>query len=382
MKILITWYSTSRGGAELSCVDLCNYLAKSKEISSIVFLLVTSFPGGMIKDKLNFSDKVCFYHVRSCLFLWNLISFFTVAYLCLKKRPDIVQTNFRAVFGESLAGKLMGKKVISCLRVILIDRNNLISFLPVDMIIGISKAVIKRIRDLGWKKGTVVIYNGIDTEKLPRAKYPDANVLREKIYYMSRWVRWKRPLMFVEAAIRVHADIKPASFTLFGEGPKEADIVGRVKEARCGDFVKMGGWVDHFDDILNPFGILVLTSFEEPFGRVVVEAVVRGKVVVVPRSGAMPELFPDYDLLFERDSLEDLVQKIKMAYENFDYYRNQIMEKQKMFLEVYNMDRVWQEYVNVYKNVLLNTKKIIRTYPKTANSHLLQINSSGGLAKP
>jgi glycosyltransferase involved in cell wall biosynthesis len=204
------------------------------------------------------------------------------------------------------------------------------------------------VRILGWKKETAVIYNGLDLKQIDLGKLPDKLVNKNKIYFLSRLVRWKRPEMFVRAATQIHSEIPETEFVIFGKGPKEAVLADMIKNSSASQFLKRGGWVYHFSDLLSSFGIFVLTSYEEPFGRAVVEAVIRGKVVVVPKSGAMPEIFVGYDLLFERDDFADLIKKIRIAYFHYDHYHKQVLRLRKDFLKIYNMERVRQEYLAAY----------------------------------
>jgi len=91
-----------------------------------------------------------------------------------------------------------------------------------------------------------------------------------------------------------------------------------------------------------------LPSYIEPFGKVIVEAIIRGNVVVATKSGGIPEILRNYDLLFERDNFEDLVNKMKKAYANFDYYRNLTLKMQKDMIKKFRMERVAEDYYNLF----------------------------------
>ena len=357
IKILITWFSTADGGAEASITDLCNYLAASSSVSKVILLYAHSQRNNRTIRSVKFHKKVGVYRFNVSLLLWNLISTFVVFYLCLKENPDIVQVNFRSVVGESIGAKLSGKKVISSLRVILIDRNNMNSFIFVDHIVGISRAVLERAKLIGWRKRYTLIYNGVDLDRIDLEKFPDRKMDKNKFYSLSRLVRWKRIDWFVKGASNIRKEFPKTKYSIYGGGPKEQVLREMIKMNDSEEFIKLKGWISPWSKDLEKIGTFVLTSYEEPFGKAVIEAVLRGKVVVAPKSGAIPELFPNYDLLFERDNFNDLVNKLRLAYLNHRKYRRQIRSIRKRFIDHYNMSRVRDQYISLYCKML--SKKIV-----------------------
>ncbi len=347
-RILITWYGRAFGGAEDSVIDLCNYLANYKDLN-IIFLCVTS-KQVFLRLETKLSPKVKLYHFSLSLFIYNLLAFFIIFFISVRERINIVNVNYRAVLAESLAAKILGKKVISTVRAIFIDRININFFCCTDMIVAISGIVAKRIKELGYQKPVRIIYNGLDLKSFKIWTSPKLRN-RQGFYFMARMVKWKRPDWFVRAAIDIHKEYPYLKFILFGEGPEQENIKKIIKENNAKKYIRFRGFISRNDPILKEYGICVLPSFMEPFGKTIIEAVLRNKVVVGTNSGGPSEILKGYDLLFERDNFADLVQKIKEAYLNFDYYYSLISGIKEDFQNRFNMERTAQEYYNLFKSL-------------------------------
>ncbi len=66
-----------------------------------------------------------------------------------------------------------------------------------------------------------------------------------------------------------------------------------VKDAHLDQYVRFWGFRKDIPDILAQLDILVLPSLQEPFGKIVVEAMAMGKPVVASRVGGVPEIVVD-----------------------------------------------------------------------------------------
>jgi glycosyltransferase involved in cell wall biosynthesis len=166
---------------------------------------------------------------------------------------------------------------------------------------------------------------------------------------MARNVKWKRADWFVRAAKKIHDIYPQTKFGIFGCGPEDENIRKLIKEMDSQNYIRMYGFIDRYNDRLDEYGIYVISSYMEPFGKTVLEALFMNKVVVGTNAGGIPEILPDYKLLFERDSFEDFVLKLKNAILNYDYYYNQINEIRVRYKNYYSMKRVGREYNKAYK---------------------------------
>jgi glycosyltransferase involved in cell wall biosynthesis len=162
MTVLVTWFATSSGGGERSTIELCNRLSGASQIARVILLYAHSDADArrLLDDRLN--ARVERYLPHLPLFVWRIVSFWWVFYICVTSRPSIVQVNIRAALTESLAAKLCGCVVVSALRIMPVRRRQLWAYTFVDHMVCISNAVRDRVQSLGWTKHATVIYNGVE----------------------------------------------------------------------------------------------------------------------------------------------------------------------------------------------------------------------------
>lgn len=346
-RILITWFSKAEGGAESSVIELANFLSEQENFK-IVLLFVTS-PTTSLKVRKKLSKEVSLYNPQMSLPLYKILSFFVVLSICFKERIDILNTNYRAVVGESLAGKFAGNKVFSTVRAIFIDRSNVRNFIFTDGTIAISKAVAEKMRNLGYKKQVKVIYNGLNLEKFELWPH-DEGQSKNYLYFMARLVPWKRPGWFVRAAVKIHEKYPNTRFSIFGRGPQREKLDKLINKEDAEGYIELGGFISRNDPRLKKYGICVHPSFEEPFGKTIIEGIMRNKVMVATKAGGIPEILKDYSLLFKRDSFESLVKKLEEAYSNFKIYHRKISKIKPEVINKFNMRRVGKEYYKFFTN--------------------------------
>ncbi|MFH1737796.1 MAG: glycosyltransferase family 4 protein [bacterium] len=156
--------------------------------------------------------------------------------------------------------------------------------------------------------GPVVLYPyGIDPARFSPAETPRSGPLR--IGYVGRFVPEKGVDLLVEAAKSLPPEVR---IVLVGDGPERNRIMAHAKSCNVTYRIEWKGAAihDQLPDICRELDILVLPSrttksWQEQFGRVLVEAMACGVVVVGSTCGAIPEVIGDAGLTFpENDSTE------------------------------------------------------------------------------
>jgi len=181
---------------------------------------------------------------------------------------------------------------------------------------------------------TCVIHNGVDTDAFaPAAPSPVRQELgigakAPVAGIVGQIVPWKGHERFLDAAAAVAARLPAAKFLIagdnrFGDFPTLPNALRRKAEASgLGDKVLFLGWRDDAAAVMNALDVLVVASEQEPFGRVVIEAMACGKPVVSFRVGGPVEivedektglLLPPYDTQAMADALVGLLSERKRS---------------------------------------------------------------------
>lgn len=192
-----------------------------------------------------------------------------------------------------------------------IRRKRVVKFLSrfCDVIIAVSGHVGRQLERLNIRKEKIaIVYNGIEIkdrtyEKEKCGKFVFANV--------GQFVGWKRQDVFIKAAKIVLNEVEDAKFRLVGD-----DVSGgnykykkRILEMSKGSAVKWLGWVD-MDEMWKSIDCLVHCARDEPFGRVLIEAMTKKVLVIAEDSGGCTEIIRNSKTgyLYQREDIEGLAE--------------------------------------------------------------------------
>ena len=222
--------------------------------------------------------------------------------LCRKTQPGLIYANgSRAAIYGGTVGRIMGIPVIWHCRITSRDKYlDPILRRLCTCIIANSQATAKRFGpDLARK--IKVVYNGVDIQWLTERDVgrPDFLQGMEKvILVLARVSRWKRHDLALYAFEKVASQEDRCHLLCLGDkdplDPKWWEFV-QEKTARS-PFSDRIHWIGHVDDVrpwLRAASLLLLASENEPFGRVLVEAMACGVPVVATRCGGVPEIVRD-----------------------------------------------------------------------------------------
>lgn len=103
----------------------------------------------------------------------------------------------------------------------------------------------------------------------------------------------KEPIAFLEVARRV-LDVRPdCRFFWAGRGPLQDAVERRRGELGLAGVVQLLGWRPDIPELFAATDVLAFTARNEPFGRVITEAMSTGTAVVAFDSGACSEILAD-----------------------------------------------------------------------------------------
>lgn len=156
-----------------------------------------------------------------------------------------------------------------------------------------------------------VIHNGIpplDVKPLDvRGRFKLGGV-RTVVCGIGRLVEWKNHSLLVRAFARYRERNASSALLLVGEGPERANLEQLARELGIAPHVVLAGYTEDAMEILAGSDVFVLSSRDEPFGRVTLEAMALKVPVIATRCGGTLELVQENEtgLLVSPDDVEEL----------------------------------------------------------------------------
>jgi glycosyltransferase involved in cell wall biosynthesis len=134
-----------------------------------------------------------------------------------------------------------------------------------------------------------VVYNGVDTERFHPLDRRDGKA--PTVVTAGRLVSQKNPLLFVEAAARIHATLPEVRFVMLGDGPLRPAVTAHIERLGMSGVVELAGERHDVENVFGRADLFWLTSSWEGLPNVVLEAMACGLPVVATDVGGTSELF-------------------------------------------------------------------------------------------
>jgi len=320
MRILFLDQSGKPGGAELSLMDLAQAYRDR--------CLVALFEDGPFRDRLEqaqipvtcLATKAMGVSKDSSWWqsLGSLGSLTVLLQRCLRLSQDydlLYANTSKALVLGALTSRLSGRPLIYHLRDILSEehfsRSNL--WIAVTLanccacaVIANSKATRDAFIQAGGKPELCqVVYNGFEPEQY-KTNPDEVQQLRQALNispeqfvmgHFSRLSPWKGQHVLIDAVAQMPAALQSritillVGSALFGEDDYVVRLQQQVKQLQLGDRVQFLGFRSDIPELMTACDLVVHSSTSpEPFGRVIVEAMLCGTPVVAALAGGAVEL--------------------------------------------------------------------------------------------
>jgi glycosyltransferase involved in cell wall biosynthesis len=234
-----------------------------------------------------------------------------VAGLLRKRKVDLLHTNsLKADIIGGLAGRLARVPVLWHIRdrieedylppkVVRVFRR-LCRILP-SFVIANSAATLHSLRlPQGEREHGRVVHDGIPIPPITaHSNGKEYSQAAPRIGIVGRISQWKGQHIFLQAAAVVQQEFPQARFqiigsALFGEEKYERSIREEARTLGLNGNVEWLGFRTDVPELIKALDVLVHASVVgEPFGQVVVEAMVESKPVIATRGGGIPEIIVD-----------------------------------------------------------------------------------------
>lgn len=230
-----------------------------------------------------------------------------------------------------------------------------------DAIICISDAIKEKYSKLLSNKNTFRIYNGVDIHSF---------LINREIMEKSKSCyllcvgrigpgKGQKDLILALGELKKNYRLMP---TVAFAGTYTNEILEKysklAKELDIIDQVQFLGQVEKINELYSKTDILCMCSKAEAFGRVTVEAMLSGNLVIGSNSGGTPEILDhgQYGILYAPSNYQDLAEKIKYCINNPKEIRKTAKSGQEYVIKKFNAEKNAANIKEVY-SILLKEKE-------------------------
>lgn len=366
--------NNASSGAFLSMVKLCALLKHNYDVNPYIILPCNGDGSQLLTDSgleyeiirsedwiipINCSFK--FYLKKLKKSLKNIFAIYKIIQIIKKRKIDIIHINTIFSYVGALAALICQKPFVWHIREILSNIDNKIIFESVgykliekaSQIVMISDCVnsfYNQIKSPHRK----VIYNGIDDN---RFFSPEHNIYTNenlKFICVGEIYKQKGQFELINACAKLQeSGINNWNLSVIGRGNINS-LQEVINKYNLSNKIELLGYKSNVQDYLRESDIAFIPSYCEPFGRVTVEAMMSGCLVIAANRGASPEIITNNKtgLLFEAKNSNDLCKVIQFAILNKELIKNIAQQGQRFALEKFSAKENAYKVYELYKNIL------------------------------
>ncbi|MEW6750751.1 MAG: glycosyltransferase family 4 protein [Candidatus Latescibacterota bacterium] len=223
-----------------------------------------------------------------------------------RQRPALLHANSsRSMAYAGLVGRWARLPVVWHVRIVASDGwwDRVLARRATRLVV-VSEAVRARFPWPDARARVCVVPNAVDVDAMARG---DGEAARRRlgcgagplVGMVAQLVPNKRPEDFLRAAALVAERFPDCRFLLVGREPEGGGYGAYLRELASrlglGERVVFAGFQDDVPGVMAALDVVVLTSAQEAFGRVLVEAMAAGRPVVATRSGGVAEVVADQE---------------------------------------------------------------------------------------
>ncbi|WP_406944929.1 glycosyltransferase family 4 protein [Halobacillus sp. SY10] len=316
-----------------------------------------------LKDagRKNSREKVLWHIINS----YNIVQYERVKELLTQNKPEIVHTQNLSGLSVSVwkAASELNIPIVHTLRDYSLLRpvnSRLFSYFSssiakyfskyVSAVIGISQYILDEHINGGFFKeaNKYVIPNVVENKSISKKKVSTRDSL--KLGYFGQLTSNKGVDSLLKALSTIPEHIV-SDLYICGEGPEENNLKEISKDNRIKYLGKLP--YDKVIDIMQQVDLTVVPStWEEPFGRVIIESYQAGTPVIASKVGGIPEILIDSSKYsFTPNSPKEITESI-IDYYNYSYNdKKDIQDVCIKKSEEFNVENMIDKHLNVYEKL-------------------------------
>ncbi|MBK6774164.1 MAG: glycosyltransferase [Ignavibacteria bacterium] len=372
-KIVHIISNLSLGGAQILLFDI---LCKLKVYKDLELTLITIDSGEYIEKYKNAGIKIIDIGEKGLI---NPKIYFKLKKVIESLKPDIVHTHLnKADFYGRIAAKRSNVPLIisTChnystthtgadinKKSIIDVIDNFVINYSQSSLIAISKLVKQYLinRNPSYEKITEVIYNGLDLGKsVYKLNAKEILNLRSVnnldnddfiISIIGRLDIQKGHLFFLESVREILNQNKKIKVLIIGDGKLRNEIENYILNNNLSSQVIMKGFLPDSEPYFEISDLICVPSLWEGFGLVVIEGMIKRKIVLASETGGIPEIITDgfNGFMFESQNSRSLTDKLTYIIERKDdlvKLKENAMESVKEKFDVRkNADLYYEVYI-------------------------------------
>lgn len=215
----------------------------------------------------------------------------------------------------------------------------------VDYLIGISNFIIKDHLNQGFFKGinTKTIYNGFNLKTTNKVK---KKIGKEVVFGFIGQINKTKG---IELLLKVFSSLKEG-WKLHVAGKISDDYINELKKINNSNNIIFLGY-QPTNTFFEKIDILLVPSlWNEPFGRVVLEAIINKKPVIASNLGGLTELLSNNKAFIVEPTVNGFLEKIKTIISDHNYISEFVYDDHN--LEAFSIDNTVKQYIKVFNEIL------------------------------
>jgi glycosyltransferase involved in cell wall biosynthesis len=228
-----------------------------------------------------------------------------------------------------------------------------------DVLLAVSDSEKARaINELNYRTENIkVIFNAIDCESYNKIR--DYRIINT-VGMMGRLIHQKNPEMFINIALKMHAEYPQLKFLLLGEGYQDflrEDIFSIIAKHKSEDFIKILKWGHYnIENFYNEVDVFLLTSRFEGLSFALLEAMGNGIPSIATNVDGNKDVIESgvNGFLVEENDLNDVVEKLSLLIRNQNLREEIGVAARKRINELFNIKTNIKNIDNLYYYICSN----------------------------
>lgn len=227
----------------------------------------------------------------------------------------------------------------------------------ISTVIGISGHILRTHTDMGFfeRSSKHVIHNIVENNEAVQNLYAGKEVHHDQplvIGYFGQLTEVKGVQYLIEAVKRLNEQVVGKLF-IFGDGP----MMGQLKEMSGSDprIIFMGKLdKSQIAQKMRDMDLIIVPStWDEPFGRVVIESYQVGTPIYASKVGGMPEILLDAEQFsFAPHSVDEIVKAILHYFNLSELAKSHLKKQCFAHCESFNENYLLKEHSDIYEKLI------------------------------